>query len=404
LGIEAFATRSLDDYLKDNDERILRDVEKETEDYILNVNETDYINHLVSKFKIDIPQLDFDSLSITAEVQKKLLPPWRGLPETTIDADVVTYHIPCTGDITLLCYRPNTYIEWSIALKTSLSSEVSFEASVTHNDKEELARQTRSILTDFKKQMGYFVKEVEDYNNSLRSKIEQMFRQRKKVFLEKNEVAAFLNIPIKKKESLPATYAIPTPQFQKSINVKPQVTVVGYAPEPTLDQSTYSDILQTIHDIGKVFERLPATYSKKSEEDLRDHILVYLEPRYQGATTGETFNSMGKTDILIRANNSNVFIAECLIWDGQKYFLGKILQLINNLTWRDSKAAVIVFVRNKDMSSVIAEVQAVSPTHSNYLGFVSKQDDSWFNYRFHLNGDRNREIKLAVLLFHFPIS
>jgi hypothetical protein len=43
-----------------------------------------------------------------------------------------------------------------------------------------------------------------------------------------------------------------------------------------------------------------------------------------------------------------------------------------------------------------------SPEHPNFLGFVSEQGESWYNYRFHLPGDRNRELKLAVMLFHTP--
>jgi len=33
---------------------------------------------------------------------------------------------------------------------------------------------------------------------------------------------------------------------------------------------------------------------------------------------------------------------------------------------------------------------------------VSERDATWLNYRVHLDEDANREVKLAVLLFHFP--
>ena len=70
--------------------------------------------------------------------------------------------------------------------------------------------------------------------------------------------------------------------------------------------------------------------------------------------------------------------------------------------WRDSKSAVIVFVRNKNLSSVIQTAEEVTVNHSNYLGFIDKKHDTRFNYRFHINGDQNREVKLAVLFFHIP--
>lgn len=41
----------------------------------------------------------------------------------------------------------------------------------------------------------------------------------------------------------------------------------------------------------------------------------------------ETFNSSGKTDILIRVENRNIFIAECKFWRGPKSFGEAIEQL-----------------------------------------------------------------------------
>ena len=72
------------------------------------------------------------------------------------------------------------------------------------------------------------------------------------------------------------------------------------------------------------------------------------------------------------------------------------------MTWRDSKAAVIIFVKNKEITSVIEKVKEVTASHPNYLGHVNDETMSWFNYRFHINGDPNREVKLAVLIFHIP--
>jgi hypothetical protein len=37
---------------------------------------------------------------------------------------------------------------------------------------------------------------------------------------------------------------------------------------------------------------------------------VQLNRHFEGAATGETFNHRGKTDILIRVDGKNIFIAE----------------------------------------------------------------------------------------------
>ena len=199
------------------------------------------------------------------------------------------------------------------------------------------------------------------------------------------------------------TFTTPKPIKRKKIHVQPKVSEKGFTPEPTLDLKEYHEILKLINDVGKNFERLPSTYKDKGEEDLRDHILMTLDPNFElGSATGETFNKTGKSDILLKYDSSIIFIAECKFWSGQKNYLGTISQLLNYMTWRETKASIIVFVDQQDFSSVLNKVEQHTKEHPNYLGYVNNSDENWFNYRFHLNGDPNREIKLAVQLFHLP--
>lgn len=185
---------------------------------------------------------------------------------------------------------------------------------------------------------------------------------------------------------------------------KPEVRDRHFTPEPVLDPTIYQAILEMIWDAGKTWERLPSTYRGKGEEDLRVHLIMMLAPhfRLEGSVTGEPVNKSGKTDVLVRWQGQNVFVAECKFWGGEKRYLETIDQLLGYLTWRDSKTAVILFDRNKDVSASLAAVERAAPKHPNYLGCEAKNDEGWFNYRFHLNGDRNREAKLTVLVFHLP--
>ena len=92
-----------------------------------------------------------------------------------------------------------------------------------------------------------------------------------------------------------------------------------------------------------VIERSPASFASLDEEAIRTHFLLQLNGHYEGSATGETFNSSGKTDILIRVDNRNVFIAECKFWRGPKSFSEAIDQLLGYLSWRDSKGAFARF-------------------------------------------------------------
>jgi hypothetical protein len=104
-------------------------------------------------------------------------------------------------------------------------------------------------------------------------------------------------------------------------------------------------------------------FNVMGEEDLRQHFLVQLNGQFEGAASGETFNFSGKTDILIREKDRNIFIAECKFWIGGKNFLATITQLLNYLSWRDTKTAVLIFNRNKDFSGVLETIEATLTNH-----------------------------------------
>jgi hypothetical protein len=152
----------------------------------------------------------------------------------------------------------------------------------------------------------------------------------------------------------------------------------------------------------QVMELSPHAFVEMGEEALRSHFLVQLNGIFEGEATGETFNFQGKTYILIRVNGKNVFIAECKFWKGEKSFLETIDQLLSYLSWRYTKAAVLVFNRKADFSGVLAKIGEAGPKHSNFKHDLGKSDESTFRYVFAQPNDANREIMLSVLAFDIP--
>jgi hypothetical protein len=149
-------------------------------------------------------------------------------------------------------------------------------------------------------------------------------------------------------------------------------------------------------------ERSPAAFASMDEEALRTHFLVQLNGHYEGQATGETFNYEGKTDILIRADGKNIFIAECKFWGGPKKLTETLDQLLGYSSWRDTKVAVLVFNRNKDFSKVLESVQSTIVAHSNCKRVVGAQSETSFRYVFSHRDDANREMTLSVLAFNVP--
>ena len=155
-------------------------------------------------------------------------------------------------------------------------------------------------------------------------------------------------------------------------------------------------------DMTLVMERSPNAFKAMDEEAVRQHFLVQLNGQFEGKATGETFNMAGKTDILLREGDRNVFIAECKFWKGPKAFGEAIDQLLGYATWRDGKTAILVFNRGVETSTVLAGIDSVAEAHANFKRTVDWPHESGFRYVFHGNGDKNRELILTVLVFHVP--
>ena len=149
--------------------------------------------------------------------------------------------------------------------------------------------------------------------------------------------------------------------------------------------------------------RSPSAFKGMKEEDLRQHFLVQLNGQYEGLATGETFNYQGKTDILIRYEGRNAFIAECKFWDGEKAFSETIDQILRYTSWRDTKTAIIVFNRGKNFSSILDKIPGAVRAHGCFKRDEGRRSDTEFRFILHQPDDTNRELFLTVMAFNIPV-
>lgn len=164
----------------------------------------------------------------------------------------------------------------------------------------------------------------------------------------------------------------------------------------------YENILKIIQNMVLVMEMSPRAFSNMGEEDLRQHFLVQLNGQYKGQASGETFNFYGKADILVRVGNNNVFIAECKFWGGEKELLKAIDQLFCYTSWRDTKTAILLFSRQKDLTAILEKIPSIIKSHSCYKRELEKKEETIFRYVFHQPNDSNRELILTVMAFNVP--
>lgn len=178
---------------------------------------------------------------------------------------------------------------------------------------------------------------------------------------------------------------------------------------PTLKVKTYEEILGVYFDMAIIMERNPKGFMNLDEEGIRDHFLMHLNAYFRGKATGETFNKKGKTDILIRHENQNIFIAECKFWRGPELLKKAIDQILSYCTWRDTKTTILIFNKETQISTILNKVDQTIREHNLYSKKLTYDDVNLnqkgiFGYIFNLPEDRMANISLTIMVFDIPMT
>jgi hypothetical protein len=383
---------------------IRRKILDEDKDYLLNIPEEEYTDFITQDYNYGQLTIIDDSLRIAGTSEKVSHQRGNFFDEVyEVRQQSIKLEIDFTGDSRLLYIQPGNRLVWTLNA-TVTGNTIGFTVDDWNNNPTQLKQDINTQRNNLVTQAGHVNREIAGVRSQLKQYASGQLAVRKEELNRFSQAIVGLGIPVTKKDDVPKTFAIPTAKITKKIEVSDIVRAKMPAskpslPDPTLAESIYNDILETIHGVGKVIERLPNIYKDRDENSLRDLLLLYLEPRYTSAA-GEVFNSKGKTDILIRYDNSNAFIAELKFWEGQKHFSETIDQLFGYLTWRDSKTALVIFCKNKDFSSVLADVKQLLENHERLVDIVTVHDDSWLKCKLRFPDDTTKEVFLSVLLFH----
>jgi hypothetical protein len=270
---------------------------------------------------------------------------------------------------------------------------------------EELKAHMDRQLDMMRKGIAWVNSDLAAFDAQLPSTVEQRIESRRKKLLADRGLEGALGVRMRRRGDAPKT----VPVQRKRLGVTPtRPKAAGakkiYEDEYRLEHAQYEEIIDVILGMNRAFERNPSTFVKLNEEQLRDHFLLQLNGTFEGTAGGEMFNGSGKTDILVRIGDRNVFIGECKIWDGGELFTDGLDQLRSYLVWRDSKAAIVLFIGRKDVSAIIEKADEVILKHANCKGRGPQTPDPSVrrNYVFFHEGDHDREIAVAFLPVALP--
>jgi len=244
--------------------------------------------------------------------------------------------------------------------------------------------------------VGWLREDIDRYNLSLRSDVADWLRQRCS-HLEQNQlIANVLDIPIRSRPDA-ARDLVPVPR-RRPVAVETKTE----ARDPKISDADYSALISQLASARGLIERLPETFRPMDEESLRDLLLVILNNQF-GIGSAEAFSRSGKTDITIQQDRGPVFIAECKIWSGTKAFGDAIGQLLSYLVWRDTKAALVLFVHEKDVTGITEKAVAAVAVHPQ----VVRQGESIGDvptFILHHEGDNRRHVRIALLVIAVPAT
>jgi hypothetical protein len=402
-----FSTRPVRDYLDHALASLAKEIDALPPSKITGTDIEALTQYFIEKYTISVPTIDEAGIEIDQREMRIDVShdPRRvafhvnpGKPAYVTGASY-TYHVPFRdGDPALFSVRSSTFSS-NFPAATVGENELRFTYEDAGHDASRISNEFANDLASTKQFLARLDTDVQQYNQQLPTAGRNRLTERRAKLTKDQAVVQSLGYPLRRRPNAPNTYSVPI--IKKKIPL-PTPARGPLEPLPITDE-TYEDILSIIQNMVGVMERSPAAFQTMKEEDLRNHFLVQLNGQYGGEATGETFNNHGKTDILIRHENKNLFIAECKFWDGPASLTQAIEQLLGYAQWRDTKTAILLFSRNKDFTNVLQQIPTVVKAHPEFVRQHEYQHETAYRFAMRQKTDEQRFLTMTVMAFNIPI-
>ena len=404
-----FSEGELSSALQSNERRMRNEIDNLGEDHLLNTRQEELSEYFLQKYRVELLRIDESQIQMEYEdvqidvSQRFGYFAYHTGRTTYVTGTRIIFHVPFSGDKALFRLRPSTF-SFELPYMTVTDSEMILVYDMTpaemEADPNEIRGNFDSQLAKLKQWLEWIESDVAPFNAALPSKVSHAISSRREKILKDKNLAETIGFPLRRKPGLTETYV--APQVKRILRPALPPPISPYKPEPILEAEEYEYILTILNSMAVTMERNPKVFSGMDEESLRHFFLAVLNSHYEGQATGETFNYEGKTDILVRVEGKNIFVAECKFWKGQESLTGAIDQLLSYATWRDTKTAILVFNREVRMSTVLPKIPAIVTGHANFVREIPCESETGFRYVLRHRDDPDRELTLTVLVFDVP--
>jgi hypothetical protein len=378
-------------------------VEAEPEERLLQAEADEWAAALAHHFAVDCPELKLDEAWM------------EPVKDTTIDirdygrslslpAYRVVVHVPFEGDGNVFHLRTNTFT-FNPPRGRVAGSDLIKTIEYSRDAKPDIDKVVNDFTNSVSQWLGWAKAQCDGFNDTLAQEARRTIEARRQRIEERDAHLAQSSIPVGPPKKDEKTY-IADVLVRRPAPSLPESRADEMAPklEPVLEEAVFEHILEKIRMHGRQMEQAPGAYRGMDEEARRQTIVGMLNTHYSGRAAAEAFNYEGKTDILIRFEGKNLFICECKFWSGQADFEEAINQLFRYAGWRDTKLAIVMFVREKGLTAILRKAKTTLEKHPQFVAAKKAASETELRATMRWPGDEERLADLNVFFVHTPES
>lgn len=396
-----FSQRKIEDFLSVRENLCMKSIQNELNTLGYD-NAEEFESSIIKKFtiqKIELKETEIKTDCIAKKIANESPLQITLTRNTHIDGFAVRFHIPFVGDENLFYATPKNYT-FNRPTGTLKNNTLIVEIETKEFDNKEYIYKLFNIqLQVIKYYVASIDSDVDRFNSTIIEKIRkklETYRNQLKKAQEISEGLGFSFLPNTQsgKHSTSENQQVISKSNQSSSEESKNNKI-------SLSMDVFENIIKIIQGSADMMERNYKSFNGLGEEQLRDLLLSSLNSHYENRVHAEASNASGHTDIMVKLDDGQMFIAECKVWKGRKYLLDAIDQLFSYSSWKDAKTAIIIFNRSGNHSNILGKISSIMTSHPKFKSEI-KREDKEFRYTMEHPEDKKKDMLLSILIFNIP--